>query len=310
MFLYDEKEQQLKGIVLNIEHFHINDGIGIRTNVFLKGCNLWCPWCCNPESQEKKPQMVIHPKLCQQCGRCEKACPHNAISANEDGTRRIDLSKCKLCGTCLSQCLASAIELYGKEMSVAEIMAEVEKDNAYYLQSGGGMTLSGGEPCLQPEFSQALVEACKKRYINIAVETAAAVPWNILWRVVENADELLVDVKFTNQEQFNMLSGEKPDLVKENIKKLREKGKYVKMRCPIIPTLNDNEDHINQLIGWAKELDISDIDILPFHQLGKHKYLALGYPYLLGNLKEMDKKAAGKIKDKIAEHGFNVIIGG
>ncbi len=310
MFNFDKEEQLIKGIVFNIEHYHVNDGIGIRTNVFLKGCNLWCPWCCNPESQKFDPQMVIHKKLCLKCGTCQKVCPSGAIETDEDGNRIIQPSRCTLCGKCLEKCLSSAIELYGKEMSVAEVMAEVEKDSAYYSQSGGGMTLSGGEPSLQPRFARALVDACGKRYIHVAMETALAIPWNTLWQVAENVDEILADVKFTEPYAFLKISSEPLDLVKSNLKRLRENNKYVKMRCPIIPSMNDNDKHIRQLVEWAKELDIQDIDLLPFHQLGKYKYTSLGYEYGLQDFKEMDKNRVEEMCGFMVGEGLNAMIGG
>lgn len=310
MLLFDKEEQLIKGIVFNIEHYHINDGIGIRTNVFLKGCNLWCPWCCNPESQKFNPQMVIHKKMCIGCGTCQSVCPTGAVMQDDFGNRFINMSKCTLCGLCMQKCLQSAIEQYGEEKSVADVMLEVEKDSAYYSQSGGGMTLSGGEPCMQPEFARALAEACNKRYIHVSMETALAVPWATLWGVAEKVDQVLADVKFTDPEQFKTICGEPADLIKDNLRKLREKGKHVVMRCPIIPTLNDNDAHIEKLIEWAKELDIEDIDLLPFHQLGKYKYTSLGYVYTLDEFKEMDKKVVEKMRDRMAEHGLNVIVGG
>lgn len=310
MFLIDKEEQETKGIVFNIEHYHVNDGIGIRTNVFLKGCNLWCQWCCNPESQNFKSQAVIHQKLCTKCGTCSTVCPEDAVEINEDGTRWINMKKCTLCGACIPTCLSSAIEVYGKEMSVAEVMKEVEKDSAYYLQSGGGMTLSGGEPCMQSDFARALVTACNKRYIHVALETAVAVPWENLWKVAENVDEILADVKFTNAKQFKTISREPLSLVHDNLKKLRERGKHVRMRCPIIPSINDTDEHIDNLIKWAKELDIKDVDLLPFHQLGSYKYTSLGMPYTLREFKEMDRKIVEKMQEKMAAEGLDVIIGG
>lgn len=311
MFWSDKIEQETKGNVFNVEHYHVHDGEGIRTNVFLKGCNLWCPWCCNPESQVCTPQLVIHNNLCTKCGYCcTELCPQDAVTQKEDGTIVIDKEKCTLCGKCVEMCPNSARELYGKEMSVAEVIKEVEKDSAYYKNSGGGMTISGGEPCMQPVFASELAQAARRRYIGVAMETAGAVSFETLWQVAQYVDEILMDVKFTNEEQFKTISNVPLSVIKENLRKLREHGKYVKMRCPIIPTLNDNDEHIGNLIEWAKELDIQDVDLLPFHQLGKYKYDSLHYDYALGEFKDMDKKIVEKMKDRMVKAGINACIGG
>ncbi len=311
MFFDNQEERNTFGIVFNIEKYHIHDGEGIRTNVFLKGCNLWCPWCCNPESQVFAAQIAIHENLCQRCGYCcQGICPQEAISQDGDGKIWIDKEKCNACGLCVEKCPYSARELYGKRMSVAEVIAEVEKDSAYYFQSGGGMTISGGEPCMQADFASELAKAARRRYIHVAMETAGAVPKEQFWKVAQYVDELLCDLKFTDPEKFKSISGVPLYVVKENMAYARQNGKYVKLRCPIIPTLNDDEGHLAGIVAWAKELDITDVDILPFHQLGKYKYDSLDYDYALGEFADMDKAVAQKIADGMCAQGLHAIVGG
>ncbi|HBU13324.1 MAG TPA: glycyl-radical enzyme activating protein [Clostridiales bacterium] len=312
MFLDNKEEFETYGTVFNIENYHINDGAGIRTNVFLKGCNLWCQWCCNPESQKLACQVAIHKNLCVVCGVCYTSgvCAQGAISKGEGGAPLVDSAKCVACGACVEKCPNEAIELYGKRMSVAEAIAEVEKDKQYYIQSGGGMTISGGEPCVQPEFARQLARAARRRYIHVAMETAAAVPFEQLWSVAEFVDELLVDVKFTDPEKFKTISGVPLETVKENIRELVRRGKYVKMRCPLIPGLNADEAHIDKLVAWAKELCVEDVDLLPFHQLGKYKYASLGYGYELNELRDMDKAVAQRYRDKMIAAGLCADVGG
>lgn len=194
---YREIEETTNGIVFNIEHFHVHDGEGIRTNVFLKGCNLHCPWCCNPESISPDPQIALYKKLCTGCGKCKNICPQHCIEITGDGKSRTDRSRCIACGACEKVCPHGARELFGHRMNVAEVMEDVEKDSFYFMNSDGGMTLSGGETCLQPEFARALIEAAHRRYISVALETAGAVKWESLWKVAELADEILFDLKTT-----------------------------------------------------------------------------------------------------------------
>lgn len=310
MFWSDQIEQDVHGVVFNIEQYHVHDGAGVRTNVFLKGCNLWCPWCCNPESQVAVPQIAVHQNLCIRCGACVQNCPGNAISQDENGRVHIDRESCTMCGICAGRCLQSAIELYGKRMSVAEVIKEVEKDSAYYNQSGGGLTIGGGEPCAQPEFTSELAQAARRRHIGVALETAGAVPWEDLWQAAEYVDTVLFDVKFTDDEGFSKVSDVPLPLVKSNIGKLTENGKHVVLRCPIVPGYNDSQAHYDALAAWAKELGVKDIDLLAFHQLGKYKYESLGYNYILPDLKDMDKAILEEVKNTLIERGFNAGVGG
>jgi pyruvate formate lyase activating enzyme len=311
MFFNDPHENEIKGIVFNIEKYHINDGEGIRTNVFLKGCNLWCQWCCNPESQCLDPQVVIHARLCKQCGYCCKdVCDYDAIHLDENGAVYIDAEKCKICCKCVSVCPHSAREVYGKEMSIADVIKEVEKDSAYYIQSGGGMTITGGEPCIQAEFSRELVTAAKKRFIHTAIETAGAVKWDHLWKIAEFTDVVLFDIKYTDSDKFSSISTTPLNVVFENLRSLRKRKKDVILRCPIVPGKNDDLGHIKNIVRLAKETGIIEIDLLPFHQLGKYKYDSLKYTYKLTDVPEMDKLKVVPFKDYVISQGLKAVIGG
>ncbi len=310
MFWTDAAERDTVGMVFNIEHYHVHDGSGIRTNVFLKGCNLWCPWCCNPESQACDSQMAIHKNLCTGCGCCcrPEICPAGASTLTEVGGIAFDSGKCVLCGRCVEKCPNAAREIYGSRMSVAEVISEVEKDTAYYDESGGGLTITGGEPCMQPEFSKELAMAAHRRFIEVAIETAGAVPFETLWTVAEHADEILMDLKFTNEEDFAAISGVPLSTVLGNFRELKARGKNVVMRCPIIPTFNDTEEHIDNLIRYAKEFDINEVDLLPFHQLGKYKYDSLDHDYKLRELSDMDRDRVEMFRDRMSENGINAVI--
>ncbi|MDL2236243.1 glycyl-radical enzyme activating protein [Christensenellaceae bacterium OttesenSCG-928-K19] len=310
LFWSDKIEQEVHGVVFNIEKYHVHDGEGIRTNVFLKGCNLWCPWCCNPESQAFEPQIAVHENICTRCGLCVGYCPQGAISQQEDGRVVTDKKKCTLCGVCEERCLQSARELYGEEMSVAEVIAKVEQDSAYYKNSGGGLTISGGEPCMQVKFASELAQAARRRYIHVAMETAGAVPWEDMWEVAQYVDDILFDMKFSDDEGFAKVSNLPLEMVKENMKKLVENGKHVIMRCPIIPGYNYTPEHFDNIAKWAGELGIKDIDLLAFHQLGKYKYDSLEMGYGLTEQKDIKKEDLEPYKEMLIAKGFNAGIGG
>lgn len=307
---FDEIEKNTEGIVFNIEHFHVHDGEGIRTNVFLKGCSLHCPWCCNPESIHPAPQTAHYQKLCTGCGKCVEACPEHCCSRREDGSVITDFKKCTVCGRCVSVCPAGARELFGKRMSVADVIAEVEKDAGYFINSDGGLTLSGGEACLQPEFTRELIKAAHRRYIPAALETAAALDWERLWTAAEEADEILMDLKASSPEQFRKTGRVPLKRVTENLHGLVRAGKKITLRCPVIPGFNDNEAHIQGIADIAKDAGIERIDLLPFHQLGRHKYTAIGMDYQMTDCPEMGRQEAEGMAEVLRKQGFRVSSGG
>ena len=307
---HDETEKNIKGTVFNIEHFHVHDGEGIRTNVFLKGCVLHCPWCCNPESIDPEPQIAHYANLCTGCGKCIKACPSGCCIRGEEGKVITLFNKCIACGECVKVCPAAARELFGRLMSVHEVMAEVEKDAAYFMNSGGGLTISGGEACMQAEFARALAEAAHRRYFPVALETAAAVPWERLWLVAEAADEILFDIKTLSEDQFRRIGKISPDIVKNNLSKLAAHDKIITLRCPVIPGFNDTEEHLKKIEKAAKDNGIKRVDILPFHQLGKHKYEAVGKEYQMGDVPEMNRQKAEELAVFLNNLGLEVSVGG
>ena len=307
---YAKLEKETKGIVFNIEHFHVHDGEGIRTNVFLKGCSLHCPWCCNPESIHPAPQIAQYHNLCTGCGRCIEICPEHCCYRLEDGKVITDYEKCTACGKCVNACLLGARELFGREMSVAEVIAEVEKDSIYFMNSDGGLTLSGGEACLQPEFAAEIIRAAHRRYIPVALETAAAVSWENLWKVAEEADEVLFDIKSTLLGQFAQVGNISLEKVLNNLHNLVKGGKIITLRCPIIPNFNDTAEHIQGIAETAKRAGVEKIDLLPFHQLGRHKYSAIGKSYQMMDSPEMSREKVEKMADTLKSQGFLVSVGG
>lgn len=299
----------MKGNILNIERYHYTDGNGIRIMVFMKGCNLRCLWCSNPESQRYNPQLAFNKNKCVNCGRCLTQCPQQAIYI--DGREVcMDYSLCRNCGRCVNACYSDARILYGKEMSVDEVMAEILKERNYFVRSKGGVTFSGGEAALQADFVRECSRRCRLEYINTAIETAGAVPWEQLWHAVEYIDEVLFDIKTLEDADFKKISREPLQLVLQNLSKLCAKGKQVRILCPIIPGFNYSKEFIKKVVNVALENGVKQIDLLPFHQMGSYKYKSLNKPYAFKEEKALERDAVIPYADFIRANGIKCLIGG
>ncbi len=299
----------MKGNILNIERYHYTDGNGIRIMVFMKGCNLRCLWCSNPESQRYNPQLAFNKNKCVNCGRCLTQCPQQAIYI--DGREVcMDYSLCRNCGRCVNACYSDARILYGKEMSVDEVMAEILKERNYFVRSKGGVTFSGGEAALQADFVRECSRRCRLEYINTAIETAGAVPWEQLWHAVEYIDEVLFDIKTLEDADFKKISREPLQLVLQNLTKLCAKGKQVRIRCPIIPGFNYSKEFIKKVVNVALENGVKQIDLLPFHQMGSYKYKSLNKPYAFKEEKALERDAVIPYAEFIRANGIKCLIGG
>lgn len=268
----------MKGTIFNIQRFSTHDGPGIRTVVFIKGCPLRCRWCQNPESQSAVPVLMQKIENCVGCGRCGSVCPYGAASV-ENGVCRIDRSKCRGCGECVRVCPGQALTLSGYTVTVDEVMTEILKDRSYYMNSGGGVTLSGGEATAQADFSLALLEGCKEKYINTAVETCGFVSADTLRRFIPLTDLFLYDVKAVSGEKHLAGTGQDNRLIISNLKMLLGEGANVKLRMPLIPGYNDSREDVLALRRLAeKELNIAPdtIELLKYNQLGEVKFERLG----------------------------------
>ena len=290
MSLPTEGVATLTGRVLNIQHFCTNDGPGIRTTVFLKGCSLRCKWCCNPESIHPRPELAYDLKKCigeKECGLCLKECPENAIYVVEsDGKVRINWDLCTNCGKCVPVCPSNALYEFGRPMTVDEVLAEVEQDSTFYRESGGGITLSGGECALQPEFSAALLAEAHQRGINTAIETAGNVPWEFFRQVIEHVDTVLHDHKLTDAERHKKWVGVDNLRIKSNYQRAYETfpRKTFIARTPLIPGVNDDEEHIRAVLAFIRPYkNVIDYQLLPYHRFGAGKYGFLGRVYELAD---------------------------
>lgn len=252
----------MTGVIFDIQRFSVYDGTGIRTNVFFKGCNLRCKWCHNPESQKKEPQLMLNKTKCIGCGECAKIC-NNTFTAN-----------CTACGKCTAVCTSGARRIAGKEYTVDEVFDTVKRDKAFYETSGGGVTLSGGEPLLQIDFAAELLKKCKENGINTAVETAANVPWEYFERVLPYLDEVLCDIKCIDESRHRELTGVSNKQILANAEKLKASGIKITFRMPVIPGLNDCEAE------KAREFTKGfPFELLAYHETGKSKYEQLNMDY-------------------------------
>jgi pyruvate formate lyase activating enzyme len=282
------KTNEITGLVLNIQHFCTNDGPGIRTTVFVKGCSLRCKWCSNPESIHPKPELAYNPAHCigeSQCGRCLKGvCEESALFVAGSGDDKVEVNwdLCTNCGSCISACPSEALYLFGKRMTVDEVLDEVEQDSSFYHESGGGMTVSGGECMLQPDFTSALLKGAHERGINTAVETACNVPWAFIEKVLPHVDVMLHDHKLTIPERHKKWTGVENKRILENFKKAYETFPEIKFiaRTPLIPGVNDDEEHIRSVLNFIRPYDnVIDYELLPYHRYGDSKYGFLGRIY-------------------------------
>jgi len=284
------------GRVLNIQRYCTHDGPGIRTTVFLKGCSLRCKWCGNPESIRKNPELSYDPRKCtgkKECGVCLKPpFPEGAFYVVEGGADdkvKVNWHLASECDEALaSLCPTGALEMFGKTMTVDEVLDEVEKDASFYRSTGGGITLSGGECMLQPDFSAALLEGAHKRGINTAVETACNVPWSNLEKVLPHVDTMLHDHKLTIPERHKKWTGADNKRILENFKKAYETFPDIDFiaRTPLIPGVNADEEHIRAVLAFIRpHKNVIDYELLPYHRFGLGKYEMLGAVYELDDYK-------------------------
>ncbi len=268
------------GVIFDIRRYSIHDGPGIRTAVFLKGCPLRCWWCHNPESQSPEPEMIVRESRCIRCGACVEACPEDAITW--DGGPVTNWDRCERCGTCADACFADARERIGREMTVDQVMAEIERDIAFYDESGGGVTLSGGEPLAQPEFTLALLQACKAREIHMALDTCGFASWSVLDQVRPYVDLFLYDLKLMDDARHREVTGASVGPILANLRALSERGHAIRLRVPVIPDVNDDDASIRQIAAFAASLPRLDgIDLLPYHTTAADKYARMNKPYKL-----------------------------
>ncbi len=282
---------EIKGKIFDIQGFSTQDGPGIRTTVFFKGCPLHCPWCHSPESQQYQPQLCYMSEKCigaKKCGRsCIISCKKGAIklgkkskSLNSDEILQlitIDHSICDNCGKCTEKCYEGALYICGKDYTVSEVMKRIMADKPFYDTSGGGLTISGGECLSQPDFAFELLKETKEKGINTAVDTTGFIKWEILERLLPYSDLFLYDLKNMDSKAHQIVTGVPNELILENAKKLASAGKKLQIRIPVIPSFNNSKENMMKTAVFCKEIGdaVTQIQLLPYHNMGRSKYFML-----------------------------------
>jgi pyruvate formate lyase activating enzyme len=300
----------LKALIFDIKKFAIHDGPGIRTTVFFKGCPLKCWWCHNPESISPKPELVFFRNKCIGCGQCFKICPQKAHELFSDGTRKYHSQKCIKCGKCVETCYAEALVMEGKKASVEEIMFELRKDIPFYENSGGGITLSGGEPMLQHRFISSLLKKCKKEELHTALDTSGYAPWKKFEDILPNLDLVLYDIKQIDDSKHILYTGVTNKLILKNLVRISNYGVPVEIRMPIIPGINDEKESILKVAKFLeKNKNLNKVKLLPYHKLGISKYSRLNKDYKLSNLTAPKDEKMNEISGLLCSYGINASIG-
>ncbi len=302
-----------KPLVFNIQKFSTHDGDGVRTTIFFKGCPLKCRWCHNPESQRYEKELIFHHNKCVVCGKCVVKCPQQANSI-VDGKLVFDRDKCTACGVCTDWCIKEAREIAGKEYTVDELVKEAKKDQIFYEQSGGGVTLSGGEVMAQNiDYIEQLCKRLHREGISVFIDTSGYTKYENLKRLIPFADVFLYDIKAIDSEEHKDYIGVDNALILENLVKLSNDGAGIYARLPIIGKVNATDGYINSVIRFLEDnhVKVQQVNLLPYHDIGKGKYASLDRPYDEASMVKPDKELMEHFKAMFEEHGFTkVLIGG
>jgi len=305
-----EEKTTAKRIVLNISRMTTHNGPGIRTLVMFKGCPLRCLWCSTPESQKSEPELAVFPGKCIKCGECISLCPSHALAVTKD-TISINRSLCNSCGKCTQACYSEAIKLLGQPMSVDDLLEEAKKDLIIYKHSGGGVTLSGGEPLLHPDFTGRLVSALKEDGISVGVDTCGQVPWSSIEPVLPYVDFFLWDIKHMDLEQHRKITGSPNNIILSNARAVSERNIPIYIRIPIIPNYNDSEENIRATSEFASNLSsVVEVDLLPLHHLGKARYDSLHRAYPLADVPLVPDNIMQDIKRIVESYRLNCSVVG
>ena len=298
-------------LVFDIKRYSINDGPGIRATIFFKGCPLNCQWCHNPESISPKVQKLFTAAKCIGCGECCRVCPVSACSLTPDGVAT-DGDLCTLCGKCAEVCPTLATEMSGRYYSVAELLEVVKKERPFFDQSGGGVTFSGGEPLLYPEFLIEVLEACGRQEVHRAVDTSGFVKKATLLEVAQHTDLFLYDLKMVDTEKHKRYTGVDNRLILDNLTALAEYGAEVQVRIPLIGGVNDDDDSVAGMATYVADLpgEKRAVSLLPFHDVARGKDEKLGQERDLASLYEPGADALQEVIDVFAEYGLTATIGG
>jgi pyruvate formate lyase activating enzyme len=308
MIKQDQGAKSNQGTIFLIQGFSTNDGPGIRTTVFTKGCPLKCLWCHNPESVNTYPELMTHDDRCIGCLQCLEICPRKAISFHPEKGRSIDRSRCNRCFECVKVCPSKSLTTVGEIMAVDQVMAEIEKDEIFIHRSGGGVTISGGEPLAQAPFVHALLKACKEEGFHTALDTSGFGPWPVMEEILEEVDLVLFDIKHTDPEIHTRLTGVSNTLPFSNLRRIKPPNK-VWIRLPLIPGYNDSRENLEQVMALARETAAEKISLLPLNRYGEGKYLNLGRRIPLPVIRLLSRDETEEIRNYLEQSGLPVTIG-
>ena len=297
-----------KGIVFDIQKFALHDGPGIRTTVFLKGCELRCHWCCNPESQLPTPQLAYDEGKCTHCMDCVGSCQFEALT--KDGHRlRVNFGKCTGCGACVQECAYDALKIFGYETEAQSVVSEVIKDKMYFDNSGGGITLSGGDPVFQHEFSYQILKLARENGIHTCIETSGYCNPEIIKKLAEVTDLFLFDFKHYKNEMHEKYTGVPNHTILANLDFLSKSGHKIILRCPVIPGVNDSLEHFKAIAEISnKYAAIQSVEIMPFHDWGFHKYKLIGKDRPRINSEAVPKEISKKWVEGLRKLGCNKVV--
>ena len=299
---------EITGVVFNTQKFSIHDGNGIRTLIFMKGCPLRCIWCSNPESQKPEPELMFVKSKCTGCGKCAALCPQGAVDAS---TFDVDRSKCTRCGVCASKCYANAKKMAGRKVTLREMMDLIEKDRIFYTNSGGGVTIGGGESTAQHKFVEELLKACRASHIHTAIETCGYGKWDDIKGVFDNTDQVFFDLKAIDTRLHRDLTGAGSELILKNAENAVRNGNEIVFRIPLVPGYNDGRENIEQTGEFVKRMqgmnDRISVEVLPYHDLGRDKYRWLDMDYELAGVEKPDRCHVDECRDILKDKGCKVI---
>ncbi len=296
-----------KGTILEVKRFSVHDGPGVRTTLFLKGCPLRCLWCHNPEGIAPQPQLAYYAHKCINCGECVAVCPAHAHSLS-DGVHHFDRIKCRACGACEPVCLGNALRLYGKSVTVEQAMELVLEDRDFY-GAHGGVTLSGGEPLIQPEFCHELLSGLKREGIHTALDTCGCVTWDIMEKMMPLTDIWLYDMKHADSARHRQLTGKGNELIVANLRRLADAGARIEVRIPLIPGCNCSTEELRTIGKLLGEMRIEAIKVLPYHAMARNKYAALNMRNMMPTVTELNENTLHQAVTILRNHGVNAVSG-
>ena len=306
----EQDRELISTLVTNIQGYSVHDGPGIRTTVFLKGCPLSCRWCANPECISPEPQLAFTESLCTRCAACATVCRQEAIGFDASGLPRIDRARCIGCGECALICTYKALVIQGKRMSVEEVFEAVRSDRLFYEASGGGVTVTGGEPLMQPEFVRALFEKLRDDAIHTCIETSGCVASSALLEVLPVTDYVLFDLKLLDSAAHRKFTGRPNELVLANARLVVDSQKEFLFRMPLIPGVNDSSENIRETADFLRALGkrAARIELMPYHRLGEGKYTSIGRRYRLHGMPPMDSGQVERVKQAFESAGIRCSV--